>query len=77
MSTMIQIRHVPDELHRRVKARAAEAGMSLSDYLLLELKRTVERPSREQLVARLKQRSRVRPKERPAAAVRAERDTRC
>ncbi len=76
MTTMIQIRHVPDDLHRRVKARAAEAGMSLSDYLLLELRRAVERPTREQLMARLKRRSRVRPKERPAAAVRAERDAR-
>ena len=76
MTTMIQIRHVPDDLHRRVKARAAEAGMSLSDYLLLELRRAVESPTREQLMARLKRRSRVRPKERPAAAVRAERDAR-
>jgi hypothetical protein len=76
MSAMIQIRHVPDELHRQVKARAADAGMSLSDYLLLELRRAVERPTREQLMARLKRRSRVRLKERPTAAVRAERDAR-
>jgi len=76
MSTMIQIRHVPAELHRQLKARAAEAGTSLSDYLLLELRRTVERPTRDQLMARLKRRSRVEPKERPAAAVRAERDAR-
>jgi plasmid stability protein len=71
---MIQIRHVPDELHRQVKARAAEAGMSLSDYLLQELRRAVERPTRAELLARLKRRSRVRPKERPSDAVRAERD---
>jgi hypothetical protein len=76
MSTMIQIRHVPDQLHRQVKARAAEAGMSLSDYLLQELRRAVERPTRAELLARLKRRSRVRPKERPADAVRAERDAR-
>ena len=50
--------------------------MSLSDYLLLELRRVVERPTREQLMTRLKRRSRVRPRERPAAAVRAERDKR-
>ena len=30
--TMLQIRNVPDDLHRRLKARAAMAGMSLSDY---------------------------------------------
>ena len=76
MSTMIQIRHVPDQLHRQVKARAAEAGMSLPDYLLQELRRAVERPTRAELLARLKRRSRVRPKERPADAVRAERDAR-
>jgi len=76
MGTMIQIRHVPDQLHRQVKARAAEAGMSLSDYLLQELRRAVERPTRAELLARLKRRSRVRPKERPADAVRAERDAR-
>jgi plasmid stability protein len=76
MSTMIQIRHVPDDLHRQLKARAEEAGTSLSDYLLLELRRTVERPTRAQLMARLERRSRVTPRERPAAAVRAERNAR-
>ena len=35
---MIQIRHVPEDVHERLKARAAAAGMSLSDYLLRELK---------------------------------------
>ena len=45
MSKMIQIRNVPDALHRRLKARAAEAGMSLSDYLLAELRRSAERPT--------------------------------
>jgi hypothetical protein len=34
---MIQIRHVPEDVHARLKARAAAAGMSLSDYLLREL----------------------------------------
>src|SRR6185437_15336512 len=38
MSKMIQIRHVPDRLHRRLKARAAAAGMPLSDYLRRELR---------------------------------------
>lgn len=53
MSKMIQIRHVPEELHRTLKARAAMAGMSLSDYLLAELRRVAERPSRSELRARL------------------------
>src|SRR3989304_2399064 len=41
---MIQIRNVPDEMHREIKARAALAGMSLSDYLLLELRKALDRP---------------------------------
>ncbi len=45
MSKMIQIRNVPDGLHRRLKARAAMAGRSLSDYLLNEIRRAAERPS--------------------------------
>ena len=53
MSTMIQIRNVPEGLHRRLKARAAMAGMSLSDYLLDEIRRVAERPTVEELRARL------------------------
>ena len=45
MPVMIQVRHVPDALHRRLKARAALAGMALSDYLLLELRSVAERPT--------------------------------
>lgn len=42
MSKMIQLRNVPDDLHRSLKARAALAGMALSDYLLLEIKEIAE-----------------------------------
>ena len=42
---MIQVRNVPDALHRRLKARAATAGMSLSDYLLAELREIADRPT--------------------------------
>ncbi len=45
MSKMVQIRNVPNELHRRLKSRAALAGMTLSDYLLHEIRRMAERPS--------------------------------
>ena len=45
MPAMIQLRHVPDELHRKLKARAALAGMSLSDYLLREIRDIAERPT--------------------------------
>jgi plasmid stability protein len=73
MSTMIQIRNVPDALHRRLKSRAALAGMSLSDYLLTEIRDLAERPTIEELRARLERRSRVEPSIRPGDAIRAER----
>ena len=74
MSTMIQIRNVPDELHRRLKSRAALAGMSLSDYLLNEIRRVPERPTLEELRARLEHRTQVTPCVAPAEAIRAERE---
>jgi antitoxin FitA len=74
MSIMVQIRNVPDTLHRRLKSRAALAGMSLSDYLLSEIREVAERPTLEELRARLQRRSGVTPSVEPAQAVRAERD---
>ena len=76
MSSMIQIRNVPDELHRRLKARAALVGQSLSSYLLAEIQRLAERPAEEELRQRLRQRDPVLPSVAPADAVRAERDAR-
>ena len=76
MSTMIQIRNVPDALHRRLKSRAALAGMSLSDYLLSELREVAARPTLEELRTRLQGRSQVTHSVAPAQAVRAERDRR-
>lgn len=74
MTAMIQIRNVPDALHRRLKSRAALAGMSLSDYLLSEIRQVAERPTVDELRARLAQRSGMTPSVSPAQAVRAERD---
>ncbi|HEX9812589.1 MAG TPA: hypothetical protein VGA88_10950 [Burkholderiales bacterium] len=76
MSTMIQIRNVPSGLHRRLKARAASAGMSLSDYLLNEIRRVAERPTLEEVRERLQRRSPLLPALSPTEALRAERDTR-
>ena len=76
MSTMIQIRNVPPNLHRRLKARAALEGMSLSDYLLREVRLAAERPTIEEIKERLATRSPVKPRISPAAAVRAERGRR-
>ncbi len=76
MSTMVQIRNVPSNLHRQLKARAALEGMSLSEYLLREVRRAVERPTLDEIRQRLAGRSHVRPRISPAAAVRAEREGR-
>jgi len=73
MPVMIQIRNVPEPIHRKLKARAALAGMSLSDYLLDEMRRAAERPTRAELLERITARQPVRPRPRPAAAVRHER----
>jgi antitoxin FitA len=61
MSKMIQIRNVPDALHRRLKARAALEGKSLSDYLLAEIREIAERPTVEEMRARLARRAPVTP----------------
>jgi plasmid stability protein len=59
MSKMVQIRNVPDVLHRRLKARAMDSGRTLSDYLLAELERLGARPTREEMLVRLHGRKRV------------------
>ncbi|MFN7942465.1 MAG: hypothetical protein U0X73_12785 [Thermoanaerobaculia bacterium] len=74
MSKMIQIRNVPDALHRQLKVRAAEAGMSLSDFLLADLRRSLDRPTPAELRERLLTRSPVAPRLSPARAVRQERE---
>ncbi len=76
MSVMVQIRNVPDELHRKLKSRAALAGMSISEYLLREIERSLERPTREELLQRLQSRERVELRESVADAVAAEREGR-
>lgn len=76
MSTMIQIRNVPETLHRTLKARAALAGMSLSDYLLAEIREVAARPTVEELRKRIAERPTVNPSIPPAEIVRQERDSR-
>jgi plasmid stability protein len=71
MSKMIQIRNVPHPLHRTLVVRAAQAGMSLSEYLLAELRRVGERPTIEELRQRIAVRERVETGETAAAAIRA------
>ena len=58
MSKMIQVRNVPDDVHRTLKARAAAAGMSLSDYVKRDLEEAAARPSLEEIDARVASRGR-------------------
>jgi len=74
MTRTIQIRNVPDALHSRLKSRATLAGMSLSDYLLSEIRQIAARPALDELRARLEQRAGVTLTMEPAQAIRAERD---
>jgi hypothetical protein len=76
MSKMIQLRHVPDALHRQLKARAAMAGLPLSDYLIREVKKIAEQPTIEELRERLRQREPYKGRRSPTDVLRAERDSR-
>jgi plasmid stability protein len=76
MSIMIQVRNVPDGVHRKIKARAAQAGMTLSDYLRVEIERIAALPSRDEMLARLHGRTRVKLKTPAAAIIRNERESR-
>ncbi len=76
MSKMIQLRDVPESLHRRLKARAALAGLSLSDFLVREARKVAERPTVDEMRARLRARSPWRGDATPAELIRQERDER-
>jgi plasmid stability protein len=73
MSSMIQIRNVPDELHRDLKVRAARTGMTLSDYLLAELRALAVRPTMREWLAHSETWEPVEVDEAPTAALEAER----
>jgi hypothetical protein len=51
MPVMLQVRNLPDDVHARLKARAAEARMTLSDYVAMELAKLVEFKTNDQLLA--------------------------
>lgn len=76
MSVMIQIRNVPEDLHRVLKARAAMEGKSLSDYLLGEIRAVTDKPTMTEMRARLHRLPPVTPSTDPADLIRAERDSR-
>ncbi len=77
MARMIQIRHVPEDLHRRLKARATLEGLSLSDYLLREVRGVVERPTLAYLRRRIVERPPVAVQLPAAKAIRAQRGRPC
>ena len=72
---MVQIRNVPDTLHRKLKVRAAASGQTLTDYLLAELERLATRPTRSEMLARLHSRKRVTLKTPAAVVIREERES--
>lgn len=73
---MIQLRNVPDNLHRRLKSRAALEGLSLSAYLLREMGHVAERPTMKEIAERLANLPPVKYKRSPAEIIREERDSR-
>ena len=75
MAKTIQIRNVPEKVHRTLKARAAEAGMSLSEYLLAELRGLAAVPTQKEMFDRLAARPVRKTKISAASAVRRERDS--
>jgi hypothetical protein len=76
MSKMIQVRHVPDRLHRELARRAKARGQTLTDYIQEILEREVARPPADEVFHRIEGRRPVR-LDRPAAdLIREERATR-
>ena len=74
MSKMIQIRNVPDKTHRKLKARAAIEGMTLSDYLLKEIQHVADLPSVREFSEHLKRRDPINPPVSAAEIIREMRD---
>jgi plasmid stability protein len=52
--TTVQVRNVPTELHRRLKVRAAVEGLSMSGFVLRELRKALDRPTRQEILDRLR-----------------------
>jgi len=75
-TTMVQIRSVPVELHRRLKARAAVEGLTMSDFVLREIRKVLDRPTRHEVLERLRAQPVRRLRRMPSAVIRAERNSR-
>jgi len=70
MPKAIQIRDVPDDVHATLRARAARAGLSLSDYLLEEITGLARRPTVADVLDRVEKRQGGASREAIVAAVR-------
>lgn len=76
MSKMIQLRHVPDAVHRKLKARAAMKGMSLSDYLVREVTQLTEQPTMQEVLSEIQKLSPVEWREPVIETIRRMRESR-
>jgi len=76
MLTMVQIRNVPAEFHKRLKARAAMEGMSMSDYILREVGKALDKPTRQEVLERLRGPAPRKLRRKAADVIRAEREAR-
>jgi plasmid stability protein len=74
MTKMIQIRNVPDELHRKLKVRAAQEGMTLSDYLLSEIESVARKPTMREWLEKVSRDEPVEVDEPPEEIIRQMRD---
>ena len=76
MTATIRIRNVPEALHRKLKARAAMEGVSMSRYVLRQIERSLERPTRRELLEAIASQPEIEPDPSPAEILREERDRR-
>lgn len=75
-TTMVQIRNVPADFHRRLKARAAIEGMSMSDFILREIGKALDRPTRREVLERLRGLAPRKLRRKAVDVIREERDAR-
>ncbi len=76
MNKHVQIRELPETVHRKLKIRAAEEGLSMSDYVKRLIERDLKRPNWNAIKARMSEMGPIELSEAPAKAIRRERDSR-
>ena len=76
MNKMIQVRNLKPDLHRKVKIRAIEEGLTMTDWVAKLIEREIERPSMKEVFARLRSRKPIHLKPSAAEMVREDRDNR-